>query len=170
MRALQRAFSAVASRRSLWCRRGIRGQPKLSDSIFPVGRRPRPTRSTRRGAFPHSSRRPRAQPDLHHLPRPRRLDGDERRADVSGPDRAHSRRHAQGRRARTMTATRRLVAILAVDLMATRASWARTRRGRRCLRAARAARPIAFNGNDRFPQPRPRGLVTTAASPPRRTA
>ncbi len=44
---------------------------------------------------------------LLHLPRPRRLDGDERRPDVSGPARAHFRRPAQGRSPRTMTAARR---------------------------------------------------------------
>ena len=41
----------------------------------------------------------------------------ERRPDVSGPARAHSRRHAQGRSPRTMTAARRLAAILAADVV-----------------------------------------------------
>ena len=45
------------------------------------------------------------------------LDGDERRPDVSGPARAHSRRPAQGRSPRTMTAARRLAAILAADVV-----------------------------------------------------
>ena len=75
---------------------GDRGQSKLSGCIFQLGRRPRAAWSTRRGAF-RSQGRPRAQPGLHHLPPPRRLDGEERRPDVSGPARAHSRRHAQGR-------------------------------------------------------------------------
>ena len=63
---------------------GDRGQPKLSYSIFPVGGRARPTRSTGRGAF-RGEGRPRAQPGLHHLPRPRRLDGVQRRPDIPGP-------------------------------------------------------------------------------------
>ena len=51
--------------------------------------------------------RPRAQPGLLHLPRPRRLVGDERRSDVSGLVGAPNRRHAQGRSSRAMTAARR---------------------------------------------------------------
>src|SRR5208337_5320107 len=62
-------------------------------------------------------RRPHAPPDLRRLPRPRRLDDGQRRPDVSGPARAHSRRHAQGRSPRTMTAARRLAAILAADVV-----------------------------------------------------
>ena len=62
-----------------------RGQPKyLRDCLFSLGRRPREHRSTGRGAF-RSQGRSRAQPGLPGIPRPRRLDGDERRPDVSGP-------------------------------------------------------------------------------------
>ncbi len=50
------------------------------------------------------------------LPRPLRLDGDYRQPHPSGPARAHFRRHAQGRGPRTMTAARRLAAILAADV------------------------------------------------------
>ena len=63
---------------------GARGQPKLSASIFLLGRRSRATRSTRRGAF-RSQGRSRAQPGLRRLPLSRQLDGGERRSDVSGP-------------------------------------------------------------------------------------
>ena len=63
---------------------GDRGQPKLSASTFPVGRRPRSAWSTGRGAF-RGQGRSRAQPGLFHLPRPRRLGGDVRRPDLSGP-------------------------------------------------------------------------------------
>ena len=51
-----------------------RGQPNLSLSTFPVGRRPRATGSTGRGAF-RGQGRPRDQPGLHPLRRPRPLDG-----------------------------------------------------------------------------------------------
>ena len=81
-----------------WRRRADRGKPKFSCSIFFLGRRPRAAWPTGRGAF-RGQGRSRAQPGLHHFPRPRRLDGVERRPDVSGPARAHSRRHAQGRSA-----------------------------------------------------------------------
>src|SRR5208337_1827772 len=59
----------------------------------------------------------RAQPGLRCLPRPRPLDGYERRSDLSGPARAHSRTPSQGRGPRTMTAARRLAAILAADVV-----------------------------------------------------
>ena len=67
-----------------WFRRAIEANRNYPISRFHVGRRPRAAWSTGRGAF-RSQGRPRAQPDLLHLPRPRRLDGDERRSDVSGP-------------------------------------------------------------------------------------
>ena len=53
--------------------------------------------------------------------------------------RAHSRRHAQGRGPRTMTAPAASPRSSPSTSWATRASWARTRRGRRCLRAARGS-------------------------------
>ena len=67
-----------------WCRRAIEANRNYPHSIFSVGRRPRAAWSTGRGAF-RGQGRSRAQPGLHRLPRPRRLDGDERRPDVSGP-------------------------------------------------------------------------------------
>ena len=94
---------------------GDRGQPKLSDSIFPLGRRARAARSTGRGAF-RSQGRPRAQPDLHRLPRPRRLDGEERRPDVSGLDRARSSK-ACARPESPNNDRARLAAILAIDVV-----------------------------------------------------
>ena len=78
-----------------------RGQPEFSCRAFFVGRRPRAARSNRRGAF-RSQGRLRAQPGLRYLPRPCPLDRYERRPDVCGPTRAHSRRHAQGRGPRVM--------------------------------------------------------------------
>ena len=60
-----------------------RGQPKLFVRIFSVVRRARAAWSTWRGAFRHQSRS-RAQSDLHHFPRPRCLDGDERQPDIFG--------------------------------------------------------------------------------------
>ena len=63
-----------------------------------------------------SQGRSRAQPSLHNLPRPRRLDGDHRQPHLSGPTRAHFRRHAQGRSPGRVTAARRLAAILAADV------------------------------------------------------
>ena len=62
---------------------GDRGQSKLSDSMFQFGRRSRASWSTGRGAF-RCQGRPRAQPGLLYLPRPRRPDGAERQPDVSG--------------------------------------------------------------------------------------
>ncbi len=112
-RAWRRTTSAVTSKRS----RGFDGRSRPTEIIrLHISSWPPPSRSlvdsTRR--IPQS-RPARAQPDLHHLPRPRRLDGEERRPDVPGRARAHSRRPAQGRGSRTMTAARRLAAILAAD-------------------------------------------------------
>jgi tetratricopeptide (TPR) repeat protein len=59
---------------------------------------------------------------------------DERQPDVSGPARAHFRRPAQARSPRAITSARRLAAWPSIS-SATRGSWARTRRGRRGLRA-----------------------------------
>ena len=73
-----------------------RGQSKLSACTFSVGHRPRAAGSIGRGAFRGQSRS-RAQPVLLHLARPRHLDDGERRPDLSGPVRDHSRRHAHGR-------------------------------------------------------------------------
>ena len=84
-----------------WCRRSIEANRNFPAAAFFVGRRPRAAWSNRRGAF-RSQGRPRAQPGLRYLPRPCPLDRYERRPDVSGPTRAHSRRHAQGRGPRVM--------------------------------------------------------------------
>ena len=56
-------------------------------------------------------------PSFSILPRPRRLDGDERQPDVCGGLRGRLRRHAPGRGPRAMTAIRRLAANLAVDVV-----------------------------------------------------
>ena len=117
-----------------WCRTGDRGQPKLSESIFSVGRRPCAAWSTRARRVRQSrpvSRSTRPSP----FPRPRRLDGRERRPDVSRPARAHSRRHAQGRGPRRMTATRRI---------------RRDPRGRRRRLLAPRARTRLGRGNPKF--------------------
>ena len=68
-----------------------RGQPKLSASTFCVGRRARAAWSTGRRALLGPGRAG-VQPFLHHLPRSRQLDIDERRPDPSGPVGAPSRR------------------------------------------------------------------------------
>ena len=67
-----------------WFRRAIEANRNFPTAYFLSGRRSRAARSTRRGAF-RCQGRPRARPDLHRLARPRRLDGDERRPDLSGP-------------------------------------------------------------------------------------
>src|SRR5271156_2432645 len=69
-----------------------------------------------RGAFRRQGRA-RALSVFHYLALPRRLDGVERQPGVSGHVGAGSRRHAQGRSSRAMNATRRLAAILAVDVV-----------------------------------------------------
>ena len=83
-----------------------RGQSKLAAFTFSCW--PPPSRSlvdwTKR--VPPSrpaSRSTRPSP----LPRPRRLDGDERRPDIPGRTRAHFRRHAKGRSPRTIIAAPR---------------------------------------------------------------
>ena len=81
-----------------------RGQSKPSTCTFSVGHRPRAAGPIGRGAFRGQSRSC-AQPGLLHLPRPRHLDDGERRPDISGPVRDHSRRNAPGRCPRVMTAT-----------------------------------------------------------------
>ena len=63
---------------------GDRGQPKLSASLFCVGRRARAAWSPRRGAFRRQSRS-RTQPGFHYLPRPRRRCGDKRRPERISP-------------------------------------------------------------------------------------
>ena len=70
-----------------WFRRSIEANRNYPTAYFTVGRRPRAAWSTRRGAF-RSQGRSRAQPGLRRLSRPRLLDGDERRPNVSGPARA----------------------------------------------------------------------------------
>ena len=94
---------------------GDRVQSKLSSFTLRVGGLARAAWSTGRGSFRRQGRSC-ARSRLLHL-RPRRLDRGERRPDVSGPGRAHSRRHAQGRGPGTMTAARRLAAILAADVV-----------------------------------------------------
>ena len=81
-----------------------RGQSKPPACTFSVGHRPRAAGLIRRGAFRGQSRSC-AQPVLHHLSRPRHLDDGERRPDISGPVRDHSRRNASGRCPRVITAT-----------------------------------------------------------------
>ena len=87
-------------------------------------------------------------PTLRHRPRPRRLDGEERRPDVSGPTRACSRRPAQGRSPRTMTETRKLAAIMAVDVVGYSRLMGEDEAGTaRAVRERReAARPIVAGG------------------------
>jgi len=53
--------------------------------------------------------------DLFRRVRPRCLDCKEQRPDVPRAARTHFRRHAEGRRSRTMTASRRVAAIPAVN-------------------------------------------------------
>ena len=62
-----------------------RGQSKSSDSVDSVGLRARAARSTGRGAF-RGPGRSRALSRFHPLPRPRRVDHDQRRPDIPGPD------------------------------------------------------------------------------------
>jgi adenylate cyclase len=57
------------------------------------------------------------RPELRHLPRSHRVVGEKRRPDIPGPIGAHLRRSAQGRGPRAMTVTRRLAAIMAVDVV-----------------------------------------------------
>ena len=115
-RAREDSTSAAWEQAVAWFRRAIEANRNYPSSIFPIGRRSRATRSTRRGAFRRQGR-PRAQPGLHHLPRPRRLGrrgATTRRIwpSLSPFSTAYARPGP-----RTMTAARRLAAILAADVV-----------------------------------------------------
>ena len=66
-----------------WCRRAIEANRNYPHSHFGVGDRARAAWSIGRGAFLGPGRA-RAQSGVHPCARPRRLDGNERRPDVSG--------------------------------------------------------------------------------------
>ena len=113
-----------------WLRRAIEANRNYPPAYFHLAAALAQLGRTRRGAF-RSQGRPRTRPGLLNFPRPRRPDGEERRPDVSGRAQGRSRRHAQGRRARAMTATRRLAAIVTADVVGDFAAHGRGRGGDR---------------------------------------